>query len=140
MDLRKKININPYRDINIPLGQPYEIDDEDGNTSIEYATTDRTTLAFLIKEAKRMGIDESEYMNVHVKIYYDCCDPSLCVFHRKNKSQKEIDKEFAEEQNAREKALEEKERRKQEKLNKKKEKQRIIDSLTPAQKKALGYK
>lgn len=140
MDLRKKIKVSPYHYNNIPLGDPYEIDDKDGNPKTEYSDVDHATLSEILEEIRKAGINESDYDKVHVQIGYERrSDPAIIVFYKKPKTQEEIDKETELMRKEYEKKQKEKEKSHQEKMKKKSEKQKIIASLTPEQRKALGY-
>jgi len=140
MDLRKKIKVSSYHRINIPLGESYTVDDEDGNETTEYGTVDRTTLSEILSEIETLGIPSSEFENIHIFIDYENRhDPSITVEYRKQKTQEEMDKEMESLRKEYEKKQKDKERAHQEKNKKKTEKQKIIASLTPEQRKALGY-
>ena len=140
MDLRKKIKVSSYDYNNIPLGEPYEIDDENGNPKTEYSNVTHITLAEILEEIRKAGINESDYDKVQVQVGYERgSEPSIIVFYKRLKTQEEMDKEMESMRKEYENKQREKEKAHQEKMRKKAEKQKIIASLTPEQRKALGY-
>lgn len=135
---RKKINVNPFHYIEIPIKR------EDWNLdgSSVYYNTDNTTFDYILNQIKKLGIPESEYENITCRIENEGYgeSPYFSFLYIKPKTKKEIQKETI----VQRKEIEEyniKREQKQREIEKKKlEKQKILSSLTVEQKKALGIK
>lgn len=144
--MRKKIHVHPIHEIPIHLSEEFdEEEDEEGNPTGEktYHGVDRIYLKDLLDKIKQFGIPESDYDKIecvaryHSK-YYDSIE--IAITYEKPKTQKEIDDEMAELIASRKLFEEAKEQKRLDKEKKKLEKQKVIDSLTPEQKKALKIK
>lgn len=144
MDLRNKIKIDPIKRTDITLQQlDYEEYDDYGNTTKSYYYPKNPfTLEELINHIKSLNIPESEYNNITIAIKYDdrYSVYFISVVYNRPKSEQEMQTEKDAILKEREAKIKDKENKKKEKDKKKEEKQKIIDSLTPEQKKVLGIK
>ena len=88
MDLRKKIRTSSYHEIKVPMGEPYSVEDKDGNEKTEYYESDQYTLADIVSRVKSLGIPDSEFdkVNIFVSFYYS--EPSIKIEYRKPKTPK----------------------------------------------------
>lgn len=142
--------ISPHIPIDVPLtDSPIPIEDREGNPrkdkngNIEYCSTDRCSLAEIISRTIALGIPESEYKNVLLYAappYHRASDWDLFCVYNKPKTEEQIALEKTEQENLEKEKQSLKAERKKIREAKKAEKEAVLASLTPKQKKALGIK
>ncbi len=136
------MNINPIKCtfINLsddPVVDQFGIEKKDSGGNYIYHRESRCSLSEIIAAVKKIGVTESDYNKIFITSDDDAC---LSCTYVRAKTKEEIENETKEKENEIKEKNRQKELRKQDRINKRIEKEKILNSLTDEQKKVLGIK